>query len=312
MISTVALLPSPLPLPRPMQRRIDAVADDLMRAPGGPIVDFAHPAGEEALVPADSVSWRIFKNPVSLFIGGIAAVILELAEPGVRTGVWEHSSFRREPVKRLQRTGLAAMMTVYGPRTATEAMIAGVVRMHDKVAGQTPAGAHYHANDVDLLSWVEATAAYGFGEAYSRYVSPLSRHDMDRLYAEGAPGSRLYGALAAPTSSAALDALFGSMRDRLEPSPIVFEFLDIMRSAPAFPAPLRPLQRLLIRAAVEMTPDWVRERLGLTAAHGLRPWEGPLVRRIGALADKVMLRSSPAVQSCLRLGLPADYLYRKR
>jgi hypothetical protein len=42
--------------------------------------DFLRPAGEAALVSPDSVSWRVFKNPLSLFIGGVAAVIMELAE----------------------------------------------------------------------------------------------------------------------------------------------------------------------------------------------------------------------------------------
>jgi uncharacterized protein (DUF2236 family) len=45
-------------------------------------------------VAPDSVSWSVFKNPVSLFIGGVTAVIMELADPRVRTGVWEHTSFR--------------------------------------------------------------------------------------------------------------------------------------------------------------------------------------------------------------------------
>ncbi len=291
---------------------VDAAARALVQPPGGPAVDFTRPKGEPALVPPDSVSWRIFKNPVALFIGGVAAVILELAEPAVRTGVWEHTSFRSDPVRRLQRTGLAAMVTVYGARSVAEAMIAGVVRMHGKVRGTTPAGEAYHANDVRLLTWVQATAGYGFAEAYNRYVQPLGRDALDRLYAEGAPAARLYGALDVPTSDAALHALFESMRERLEPSPIVFEFLDIMRRAPVFPAPLRPFQRLLVRAAVEMTPGWVRERLGLAKAHGLLPWQAGLVRRAGALADRVLLRSSPAVQSCLRLGLPADTLYRDR
>jgi uncharacterized protein (DUF2236 family) len=48
--------------------------------------DFLRPVGEAALVSPDSVSWRVFKNPLSLFIGGVAAVIMELAEPRVRTG----------------------------------------------------------------------------------------------------------------------------------------------------------------------------------------------------------------------------------
>ena len=53
---------------------------------------------------SDSVSWRVFKNPLSLFIGGVAAVIMELAEPRVRTGVWEHTTFRLDPIRRLRRT----------------------------------------------------------------------------------------------------------------------------------------------------------------------------------------------------------------
>src|SRR3954467_7138418 len=102
---------------------------------GFPSADFTTPAGEPALVSPDSVLWRIFKNPVALAAGGVAAVILELAEPSVRTGVWEHSGFRRDPVGRLQRTGMAAMVTVYGARSVAEAMIAGVVQVHERIAG---------------------------------------------------------------------------------------------------------------------------------------------------------------------------------
>jgi len=64
-----------------------------------------------------------------------------------------------------------------------------------------------------------------------------------------------------------------------------------------------------VRAAVELTPRWARSILGLDG-HGLAPWEVELVRQAGALADRVVLASSPAVQSCRRMHLPADYLYR--
>lgn len=289
---------------------LDSLARELVQPTGGPVVDFTQPAGEEALVSATSVSWRVFKNPVALFVGGVAAVILELADPAVRTGVWEHSSFRTDPRRRLQRTGLAAMVTVYGAKSQAEAMIAGVVRMHGRVEGRTPAGEAYRANDIALLTWVQATAGFGFAEAYHRYVRPLSPDEFDRFYAEGAPAARLYGALDAPTSKAELRALFESKRSRLEPSPIVFEFLDIIREASVFPPLLRPLQRLLVRAAVEIVPGWVRERLGLGAEYGLSGWQATLVRVSGSLSDRILLRSSPAVQACRRLGLPDDYLHR--
>jgi uncharacterized protein (DUF2236 family) len=182
--------------------RVAGLVQGLYQPEGGPRVDFRQPAGEPALAAPDSVSWRVFKNPISLFVGGVTAVILELAEPRVRTGVWEHSSFRTDPLPRLKRTGLAAMVTVYGARSTAEKMIAGVRRMHDRVTGDTPAGAAYRANDVELLDWVQATASFGFMEAYHAYARPLSAADRDRFYAEAAPAAALYGAVGAPASVA--------------------------------------------------------------------------------------------------------------
>jgi len=275
----------------------------------GRSIDFTRPPGEEALLPPDSVSWRVCKNPLALFIGGVAAVILELAEPSVRAGVWDHSSFRKHPVGRLQRTGLAAMATVYGARSVSVPMIAGVVRMHQRVTGKTAAGVPYSANDGQLLNWVQATATFGFAQAYSRYVEPLSPAQCDGLYREAAPAARLYGALGAPCSAAESKLLFHSMRERLEPSDVIFQFLQIMRETPAFPRPLLWMQGMLVRAAVELIPDWTRERLGLTARHGLTVREQWMVKFAGALSDRIVLAESPAVQSCVRLGLPASHLY---
>src|SRR3984957_16838128 len=296
-------------LPWSLQRRLDAAAGALLKQQNGRTIDFTRPPGEAALFAPDSLSWRIFKNPVALLIGGIAAVILELAEPAVRTGVWEHSTFRKDPMGRLQRTGLAAMVTVYGARSVAESMIARVVRMHAKIAGETPAGVPYSACDANLLTWVQATASFGFSEAYSRYVDPLSEAEFDAVYCEGAPVSQLYGALGGPRSDAQRRALFDSMRGRLEPSPVIFQFLEIMRVTPAFPRPLHWMQRLLVRAAVDLIPDWMRDCFGLTEEYGLSPRERWIVRLAGGLSDRIVLAESPAAQACLRLGLPATHLY---
>lgn len=298
-----------MPLPGLLQRRLESAAAAFLYPAKVPKFDFTHPPGEPALVPCDSISWRIFKNPVALFVGGVAAVVLELAEPAVRAGVWEHSSFRKNPVGRLQRTAIAAMVTVYGARSAAESAIADIARLHAKIAGRTADGTAYSAADPRLLSWVQATAAYGFAQAYSRYVDPLSRADFDAFYREGAPAAHLYGALGAPTSAADMTALFDSMRDRLEASPVIGEFLRIMRDAPLLPRPLRWMQRMLVRAAVEIIPDRQRERLALGDAHGLRPWEFGIVRMAGALSGRIVLIEGPAAQSCVRLGLPVGYLY---
>src|SRR5690606_17557584 len=99
------------------------------------------------------------------------------------------------------------------------------------------------------------------------------------------------------------DALLAAMCHRLERSEIVFDFLRILGAARALPDLARPVQGLLIRAAVEITPPWVRVRLGLDARWGLRPWQRPLVAAIAGQADRLLMRTSPPVQACRRLGL---------
>ena len=142
-------------------------------------------------------------------------------------------------------------------------------------------------------------------------MQPLSSSERDRYYAEGVPAAALYGATSAPTSEAELEMLFHATAGRLERSDIVLEFLAIMRSAPILPLLLRPAQHLLVRAAVDLTPRWVRTLLGLNG-HGLHAWEAEAVRQAGAFADRLVLESNPAVQACRRMRLPADYLYVHR
>jgi uncharacterized protein (DUF2236 family) len=294
-------------LPAPLQMRLEDAARGYFDAPGHN-VDFSQPPGAPALFAPDSVAWRVMKNPVALTIGGIAAVILELAEPRVRTGVWEHTTFRTDPVARMKRTGMAAMVTIYAPAEKARGMIAGVVRAHGRVEGVTPAGVPYRANDEGLLNWVQATAGYGFFEAYHRFVRPLSAREMDRVYDEGHEAASLYGAHDAPRSAAEMQALFATMRPKLDRSQIVFDFLDLVRNAPILPS--RSLQRLMVRAAVDLTPPWVRNILGLNERFGLRPGGATALRAIGAASDRIALESAPPSQACLRMGLPADYLYR--
>ncbi|MBK6509900.1 MAG: DUF2236 domain-containing protein [Haliea sp.] len=275
-----------------------------------PEVDFLQPAGEPALAGPDSVSWRVFKNLVALYIGGIAAVLLELAEPRVRSGVWDHTTFRTDPLTRMQRTGIAAMVTVYGARSVAQQMIRGITKMHARVQGETPDGRSYRALEPELMNWVQVTASYGFLQAYHQFVTPLSAADRDRFYADAQAGAKLYGAPGAPANEAQQQALFAHMLPQLEASDIVFEFLDIMRRTGGLPPLMRPLQPLFLRAAISILPEPVRVRLKLDKGYRLAGWERLLVRGAGALSDRIVLRTAPPAQACVRLGLPADYLHK--
>ena len=98
------------------------------------------------------------------------------------------------------------------------------------------------------------------------------------------------------------------MADRLERSEILFEFLAIMRTAPILPLPLRPVQSLLTRAAIDLTPHWMRAIVGFSG-QGLNDLEARAVRKIVAFADRVVVETNPAVQACRRMRLPPNYLY---
>ena len=273
----------------------------LMQPPAGMAFDFSQPAGEPALAPAGGITWQVFANPVALFIGGVTAVLLELAEPSVRSGVWDHSSFRRDPGLRLRRTGFAAMMTVYGPRSAAEQLIANVVRIHGHVQGTTPDGIPYHANDPRLLDWVQATATFGFTQAYHRYARRLSAPEQDAAFAEAQEAARLYGATGAPRSWAGWEVMLASMAPGLEGSAILADFIRIMGEAPILPAPLRPLQRLLVRAAIEIAPEPVRS-LPQLRGNGLRPGEAALVCALARGAGLLPLGDTPPAQATRRLA----------
>jgi uncharacterized protein (DUF2236 family) len=129
---------TPIVLPWPLQSGLEAATRLLFDVGDESSTDFSWPVGEPALVWPESVSWRVFKNPL-LFIGDVAAVIIELAEPRVRTSVWEHTTSRVDPIRRLRRTGLAAIVIIYAARGKAEATIARVGRMHDRIAGTTAA-----------------------------------------------------------------------------------------------------------------------------------------------------------------------------
>jgi uncharacterized protein (DUF2236 family) len=275
-------------------------------------IDFGNPPGAPAFAGPDSISWRVFKNPIALSVGGVAAVLLEFADARIRSGVWDHSTYKADPIGRSQRTGMAAMIGVYAPQAAARRVIQGVTNMHARVEGHTPKGEAYRALDAELLDWVSATASWGFVTAYDRFVSRLTGEEKRRYYAEGDPIARLYGVQSPLRSDGDFFALMERMASRFEPHPIVGEFLQIFVSSSGglnLPASIR---RAIACASVAILPPKVREKLELGASYDLTPFWASALGAMGAIAERVPVRNAPPSQACRRLGLPADFLYCSR
>ena len=276
----------------------------------GTAIDFTAPLGEPALLAPDSVQWRVYKNPIALGIGGIAAVLLEFAEPRIRSGVWDHSTYKADPIGRSRRTGLVAMLACYGPASVAKEVIGKVNRMHGKVKGATPAGDKYRALDPLLLDWVAATASYGFLMAYDRFVHVLSEADKDRFMADGDAIGREFGARRTPPTVAAFMDMMAERESRFEAHPVIFEFLDSIQSGKAAPSAPRFLHRAIARASVSLLPDHIRRTLDLGPRYDLTRLDRTALRIAGRLADRHVDREAPHCQASVRLGLPHDLLFR--
>ena len=275
-------------------------------------IDFRNPPGEPSSLDPDSMHWKIYKNPVAMAVGGVAAVLLEFADARIRSGVWDHSIYRQDPIGRSKRTGVAAMVGVYGPKRAAERVVQGVTNMHARVSGTTPKGEAYRALDVELLDWVIATAAYGFLTAYDTFVERVPESDKSRYYAEAAPGAMLYGVQHSPMSTADFFDMMNRLIHRFEPHPINEEFLAIIQSGRAAPGTPKYLSRAMGRASVSLLPRIVRDKLGLGPKYDLSAIDRVAVKALGRFLERTPIPGSPPCDASLRVGLPANFLFAGR
>lgn len=229
--------------------------------------DYRAPPGDPGLFGPDSLTWRVHANPVVLAVGGVAAVVLQLAEPRIRTGVWEHSDFRQDPLGRMRRTAQAAMLVTYGSSAAALQRISMVNLMHRRVTGLTPDGLAYDASNPELLRWVQSTASYCFLKAHIRYAEPdMSAADQDGYYVEAAKVGMRFGATRLPQTAEEAERGLLAMRPRLHAHPIVHEFLALVSGASSLGPTGIPLQAALIHASVALLPGWLIEALNLKRA----------------------------------------------
>src|SRR5438270_4789329 len=148
----------------------------------------------------ESVIRRIGNSPVTPFLGGGPAVLLQVAHPLVAAGVVQHSDFEHDLWRRLVRTLRALYLIAFGTKAEAERAGEIVRAVHAHVAGTTtrrlgrfPSGTRYSASDPELMLWVHATLVHASLAAYERFVQPLSREDRERYYQEMALVARLFG-----------------------------------------------------------------------------------------------------------------------
>lgn len=157
-------------------------------------------AARDGYFAPDSLVRRIGNTPLTPFLGGGAAVLLQVAHPLVAAGVVAHSDYRRDLWRRLAQTLRALYLIVYGTKEEADRAGAAVQAVHERVRGtiparlgRFPAGTRYSADDPDLMLWVHGTLVYASLAVYSRFAQRLSREEEERYYGEMALVARIFG-----------------------------------------------------------------------------------------------------------------------
>ena len=258
----------------------------------------------------ESLVRRLGNTPVTPFLGGGAAVLLQVAHPLVACGVVEHSGYERDLWHRLVGTLRALYQVTYGDRAEADRAAAGVRRAHRRVLGITtkqlgafPAGTRYSASDPDLMLWVHATLVYSSLAAYQRFVEPLSELELERYHAEMRTIAELFGAPSRvlPRSYAEfsdyVEEQFDS--DTITVTPPAREVASVILATP-LPAPLRLLAPAHRLATTQILPPRLRDEYGLrwTRLHRFAlPLAGRTLRYGALPAIAVAARVRPPVRA---------------
>ena len=156
--------------------------------------------GDPGLTGPGSVMWRISRERV-VALGGLSAVLLQLAHPLVAAGVAEHSSFQEDPVRRLKLTLDMLLVTTFGDARQSDEMTRRIAAIHRVVSGSLQQdvgewrrGTPYSATSPELCLWVYATIVETALNSYSTFVRPLDSNERAELYRESERFGQLCGA----------------------------------------------------------------------------------------------------------------------
>lgn len=223
------------------------------------------PPSDQALFERDSPIRMVHADVVSMMVGGIRGLLLQMLHPHALQGVLDHSDFRADMHGRLRRTARFIAVTTFGHRDDADKAILRVNRIHERVNGTLPDGARYSAREPRTLAFVHVAEASSFLAAYRHYGRPGMPHaEQDEYFRQFAVIARKLGADPVPETRNEAEALMREMRRDLRGSPQARGVAQLVLSQKPEGAPAA-VQRALGHAAVDMLPPFARAMLGLEA-----------------------------------------------
>ncbi len=209
----------------------------------------------------DSITWEISRER-ALYLGGMRALLMQVAAPGVAQGVADHSDFREQPLQRGFNTFAAVNALVFGTQEDALRAAQRTHAIHGRVRG-----ANYTADDPRLLLWVHATlvdTTMFVHRLVFRGRRARSPEEWVRAYEQTKIFAELFGVPRAMLP-ATLDDFDAYMRDTLasdliEVTPTAVDIKNALLGATPFLKLTAPTNYV---TAAAMLPPPLREAYGL-------------------------------------------------
>ena len=217
---------------------------------------YDEPVGDTGLFGPDSATWRVHAD-VAMFVGGIAALMLQALHPRAAAVVATSSTFRQQPLHRLSRTSSFVAATTFGATPVAESVIEQVKAVHARIPG---------ASEPDLLRWIHVAEVTSFLDAFRRYN--VVRVDADRYYDETAVVAERLGATEVPHSVEEVRAYYRSVRPELAASDDSRELLGFLRQPLGRDPATRATYRLFVHAGGAQLPGWAQRLHGIALPPG--------------------------------------------
>jgi uncharacterized protein (DUF2236 family) len=227
----------------------------------------------------------VVHSDASMFVGGLAALLLQSLHPLAMAGVAEHSDYRHDPWGRLSRTSTFLAHTTFGTRDEATRAVATVRAVHRRVRGIAPDGRRYAASDPHLLAWVHLAELVCFLAAHRRYGRhSLTPDEADRYVAQAGEIARELGAAVVPATVAELHAQLDGYRPELRGTPEARAVARYLVFDPPLPLAARAAYAPIAAAAVGLLPRWARWPLHL-------PWLPVTEATLGRAAGRAITRT---------------------
>lgn len=157
-------------------------------------MNYPKDSGTAGYFGPQSVTWQLYREPI-VIIGGVRALLLQIAHPAVAEGVAHFSNFKQDALGRGFRTFSAMAMIYFGDKKQADAVAQRLWRVHSAIRGPLPDGENrYQATDPNLLLWVLATLTETTIQVFEQVpVKGLPDDWREQFYTESKVAATLLG-----------------------------------------------------------------------------------------------------------------------